>query len=397
MLGGNLSVQLEELENPTEEEIEKYRQAWKKAHDIVIAAGGLHVLGTERHESRRIDNQLRGRSGRQGDPGSSRFYLSLEDNLLRIFASERLAALMGRLGVAGEAMEHAMLTRVIENAQRKVEGHNFDIRKQLLEYDDIANEQRKVIYAQRAQIMLSEDVSKTIEAMFEEVAKEVVARYVPPESFLEQWDLLGLEKHLNEAFHLQLSTASWREGQEQVHEEVIQTTVHDHLWKRYLEKQQQFGAPLMRQLEKNVLLQALDVHWKDHLALMDHLRQGIHLRSYAQKNPKQEYKRDAFELFYSMLSSLRHHTVSQLSLLQLQVEEEVARLEEERQAAAQRPLHFEHEDLASSMMETNETAVSEDMANGSAPFVREAPKVGRNEPCHCGSGRKYKYCHGQLS
>lgn len=395
VLGGNLKVEIEALENPTEEAIEQCRIAWQKAHEQVIAAGGLHVLGTERHESRRIDNQLRGRSGRQGDPGSSCFYLSLEDNLLRIFASDRIAALIGRLGVMSEAMEHPMLSRVIENAQRKVEGHNFDVRKQLLEYDDIANEQRKVIYAQRTQVMMSEDISKTIAAMFEEVAKDVVERYVPPESFLEQWNLPGLEQHLREEFDIDFPVQQWLDSDQQVEEETVRTRVYDALLQRYQDKVQQLGAPLMRQLEKTILLQTLDMHWKDHLAMMDHLRQGINLRSYAQKNPKQEYKRDAFELFASMLNSLRHRVVSMLSMVQVEAPSDVEILEAQRQQAMSQPMQFQHGEFDESQRIATEESVA--VRDVTQPLMRNQPKIGRNDACYCGSGRKYKYCHGQIS
>ncbi len=390
VLGGNVEAEIEASDDSSPLHAETLRKEWQQAHDKVIAAGGLHVLGTERHESRRIDNQLRGRSGRQGDPGSSRFYLSLEDNLLRIFASDRLTAVMNRLGVSGEAMEHSMLTRVIENAQRKVEGHNFDIRKQLLEYDDIANEQRKVVYAQRTEIMASDDVSRTINAMHEEVANDLVNEFIPRDSFLEQWDLKGLESELRESFRVHVAVNEWTEQEEQVHEETIRETIREKLLACYADKEQLVGAQVMRQLEKSVLLQTLDLHWKDHLAVMDHLRQGIYLRSYAQKNPKQEYKKDSFELFASMLRGLRHNVVSTICLVQVQEEADVESLEAQRRRQAALPMEFQHAEASALNSEF------EEQEQEHQPFVRDQPKIGRNDPCQCGSGKKYKHCHGRL-
>lgn len=378
VLGGNLDEEIAALDNPTEAQIAECKAAWKQRHELVLKAGGLHVLGTERHESRRIDNQLRGRSGRQGDPGSSRFYLSLEDNLLRIFASERLAGLMNRLGVdEDEAMESNMLSKVIENAQRKVEGHNFDIRKQLLEFDDVANDQRKVIYAQRNEIMEQDDVSDVILAIRDEVASVVVAEHILPGSFHEQWDISSLEKQLKNDFGIVLKLQDWIDTQEQVTEVNIQEKVHAAMAAHYEQKEKDISSEILRQVEKSILLSTLDTHWKDHLAAMDHLRQGIHLRGYAQKNPKQEYKREAFALFASMLDSLRHDTFSALSLVQLQVQQDVDQLEADRRQQ-------------NSMQKLNQDAQVLGI-DGQADS-----KVGRNQPCPCGSGQKYKHCHGKI-
>lgn len=380
VLGGNLDEEIAALDNPTESDVKVCKAAWKQRHEQVLKAGGLHVLGTERHESRRIDNQLRGRSGRQGDPGSSRFYLSLEDNLLRIFASERLAGLMNRLGVdEDEAMESNMLSKVIENAQRKVEGHNFDIRKQLLEFDDVANDQRKVIYAQRNEIMEQDDVSDVILAIRDEVASVVVAEHIPPGSFHEQWDITSLEKQLKNDFGVELKLQEWIDAQEQVTESNVQEKVHTAMAAHYEQKEKDISSEILRQVEKSILLSTLDTHWKDHLAAMDHLRQGIHLRGYAQKNPKQEYKREAFALFASMLDSLRHDTFSALSLVQLQVQQDVDQLEADRRQQSSMQA-FNHNDT-----------------KGLAFDEQTEAKVGRNQPCPCGSGQKYKHCHGKIA
>src|SRR5690606_33386067 len=319
VLGGSLEAELAALgEDASEEERERVRAEWQNRHDQVVAAGGLHVIGTERHESRRIDNQLRGRAGRQGDPGSSRFYLSLEDSLLRIFASDRVAGLMQRLGMReGEAIESGLVSRVIENAQRKVEAHNFDIRKHLLDFDDVANDQRRVIYQQRNELLEAEDVSETIAAMREDVIETIVSEYIPPGSVDEQWDVAGLEAALDKELGLSLPLRRWLDEDNELHEESLRQRILEAAVRQYQEKEALAGAPVMRQFEKAVMLQVLDTHWKDHLAAMDYLRQGIHLRGYAQRNPKQEFKREAFEMFSEMLENFKREVISVLSRVQV--------------------------------------------------------------------------------
>jgi preprotein translocase subunit SecA len=394
VLGGNLEAELEHaVANADPEAI---RVAWQERHAAVVAAGGLHVVGTERHESRRIDNQLRGRSGRQGDPGSSRFYLSLEDNLMRIFASERVAGMMQKLGMQpGEAIEHPWVTRAIENAQRKVEGRNFDIRKQLLEYDDVANDQRKVIYRQRRELMDTNDISETVTAMRADILERTINPYIPPQSLEEQWDLLGLEVALQDTFGGQWPIRHWLETDHDLHEETLRERIADTLNATYAEKDQAVGPETLRQIEKAVMLQALDTHWKDHLAAMDYLRQGIHLRGYAQKNPKQEYKREAFEMFSAMLDDIKQEVVGTLSKLQVQAAERVPELTVPQPPRA---FEFKHEEFKGFGVGEDEGTPPEGPALGEdahQPFVREARKVGRNEPCPCGSGKKYKQCHGR--
>mgnify|MGYP000946461414 FL=1 len=389
VLGGNWQAELEKIENPTEAQIEKVKTEWKKRHDAVLESGGLHIIGTERHESRRIDNQLRGRSGRQGDPGSSRFYLSLDDALMRIFASEKMGNMMKRLGMErGEAIEHPWVTRAIENAQRKVEGHNFDIRKQLLEYDDVANDQRKVIYEQRNELLDEGDISETIEAIREDVISGVVDEYVPPQSLEEMWDVDGLEERLRADFAVDLPIKTWLENDDKLYEEKLRERIHSEVVQAYKAKEDVVGEQVLRQFEKAVMLQNLDSHWKEHLAAMDHLRQGIHLRGYAQKNPKQEYKRESFALFSQMLEALKVEVITILSRVKVQAEEDVQKVEEQRRQADNVPKHFEHKE-ASATPEEKSDKVRTEMRNG--------PKVGRNDPCPCGSGKKYKQCHGKLS
>jgi preprotein translocase subunit SecA len=393
VLGGNLDVELTEAGEISEDQRQQIKSDWQKRHDAVLAAGGLHVVGTERHESRRVDNQLRGRSGRQGDPGSSRFYLSLQDNLMRIFASERVAGLMQKLGMQkGEAIEHPWVNKAIENAQRKVEGHNFDIRKNLLEYDDVANDQRKVIYGQRAELMATDDVSEGVAAMREDVLNNVINTYIPPESLEEMWDVPGLEKALAAEFALPLSIQKWLDEDDNLHEETLRKRIHEALEQAYYEKEAMVGKEVLRHFEKAVMLKVLDEHWKDHLGMMDHLRQGIHLRGYAQKNPKQEYKREAFELFSQMLERVEQEVVELLSKVQIQAEEDVEAIEAQRRHAIP-PMSFHHDEI-SSAAEEDMPAVAEEHEK---PFVREGRKVGRNEPCPCGSGKKYKQCHGKLA
>ncbi len=392
VLGGNLEVEIDKLKDPTHDQIEKLRADWEKRHQTVLEAGGLHIIGTERHESRRVDNQLRGRSGRQGDPGSSRFYLSLEDNLMRIFASDRVGAIMQRLGMQeGEAIEHPWVSRAIENAQRKVEGHNFDMRKQLLEYDDVANDQRKVIYGQRNEILASEDLSGTITAIRADVVNDLIDEYVPPQSIEEQWDVPGLTEAIRAEFGLELDIQGWLDSEDQLDEEGLRQRIVEAVEQAYREKEEQYGAEVMRHIEKAVFLEVLDSQWRDHLALMDQLRQGIHLRGYAQKDPKQEYKRESFELFAAMLERIKHDVITLLSKVRIHSEEEIAALEAQRRALEEQ-MEFQH--AAVSAMQGEEEAVAE--AEPAKPFVREGRKVGRNEPCPCGSGKKYKHCHGKL-
>ncbi|MFM1911723.1 MAG: preprotein translocase subunit, ATPase [Pseudomonadota bacterium] len=367
--------------------IESIKAEWQVRHDAVLAAGGLHIIGTERHESRRVDNQLRGRSGRQGDTGSSRFYLSLEDQLLRIFASDRVSAIMERLKMPeGEAIEHPWVTRAIENAQRKVEGRNFDIRKQLLEYDDVANDQRKVIYEQRNELLEVTDVGETIAAMRHDVIDSMISTYVPPGSVEEQWDVASLEKVLQGEFNLHLPLQKMLEDNPDLNEETLRETIQNAAEEAYAGKEEMAGAGTMRQFERAVMLQSLDNHWREHLAGLDHLRQGIHLRSYAQKNPKQEYKREAFELFGALLDTVKHE-VTQVTM-QVQVKS-AADLEAVEKPTELENVQYQHTDY--------DEALASPEAEEGAPFEREGVKIGRNDPCPCGSGQKYKQCHGKLS
>ncbi|NDV90177.1 preprotein translocase subunit SecA [Alteromonas sp. 345S023] len=389
VLGGNWQAELEKIENPTQAQIDKVKAEWQKRHDEVLEAGGLHIIGTERHESRRIDNQLRGRSGRQGDPGSSRFYLSLDDALMRIFASEKMGNMMKRLGMErGEAIEHPWVTRAIENAQRKVEGRNFDIRKQLLEYDDVANDQRKVIYEQRNELLDEGDISETIAAIREDVITRVVDEYVPPQSLEDMWDVNGLEERLKADFAVDLPIKTWLENDDKLYEEKLRERIHGEVVDAYKAKEAVVGSEVLRQFEKAVMLQNLDSHWKEHLAAMDHLRQGIHLRGYAQKNPKQEYKRESFALFSEMLEALKVEVITILSRVKVQAEEDVQKVEEQRRQADNVPKNYEHEDTSAAPEEKSDKVRTE---------MRNGPKVGRNDPCPCGSGKKYKQCHGKLS
>jgi preprotein translocase subunit SecA len=401
VLGGNLEAELEEAGPDADRDA--IRAAWKARHAQVVAAGGLHVVGTERHESRRIDNQLRGRSGRQGDPGSSRFYLSLQDNLMRIFASDRVGKMMQKLGMQkGEAIEHPWVTKAIENAQRKVEGRNFDIRKQLLEYDDVANDQRKVIYRQRRELMDSVDVSDTVTAMRDDALTRLISTYIPPESLEEQWDVEGLSVALHEHFGGDWPIRKWLDEDDSLHEETLRARIHDTLTSAYAEREQLVGSATMRQIETAVMLQTLDTHWKDHLAAMDYLRQGIHLRGYAQKNPKQEYKREAFEMFSAMLDSIKHDVVATLAKLQVQTQPGVEAQPVAALGAApvrEREFEFKHERFEGfgQGSESADDAAPDGRDPQAQPYVRGDRKVGRNEPCPCGSGKKYKQCHGKAS
>ena len=403
VLGGNLEVELQSLENPAPQQLEPVRREWQERHNTVVNAGGLHIVGTERHESRRIDNQLRGRSGRQGDPGSSRFYLSLEDNLMRIFGDpNRTKALLSRVGMkAGEVIESRMLTRQIEKAQRKVEAHNFDARKNLLEYDDVANDQRKVIYQQRSELMAAEDVADAVRGIREEVVNNLISQFVAPGSVDEQWDVLGLTAALERDFGVKLGIQGWLSSDQALEEQGLRKRIVDEIAAAYEQKVAQYGAPFMRHVEKVMMLQQLDAHWREHLAAMDYMRQGIHLRGYAQKNPKQEYKREAFELFSAMLDRVKFDTVTILSKLQVRSQEQIEREEQERQQRLARALQAQHAQARSLVApEEPEQAAGpvsrQPAAAAQAPFVRGDRKVGRNEPCPCGSGKKYKHCHGAL-
>jgi preprotein translocase subunit SecA len=394
VLGGNLEMEFKEIGDDSPKR-QQARTEWDKRHQQVVSAGGLHVIGTERHESRRIDNQLRGRSGRQGDPGSSRFYLSLEDNLLRIFGSDRLSGLMQKLGMQkGEAIEHPWVSRAIENAQRKVEGRNFDIRKQLLEYDDVANDQRKVIYEQRNRLMNVDDISESITSIRLDVVNELMNQHIPPESLEEQWDVPGLEESLEREFGLKLLIAQWLKDEAGLDEEKLRARIISDADRRHTEKALAIGPDVMRHLEKAVMLQVLDTQWKDHLAAMDYLRQGIHLRGYAQKNPKEEYKRESFVLFSDMLNRIRHDVINLLAHVQVQAPQDVEALESQNRQPQE--MHFVHPSLdTGGQPEEGDDAVGE--AAAQKPMTRRQPKVGRNEPCPCGSGKKYKHCHGKLA
>ncbi|MEW6611293.1 MAG: preprotein translocase subunit SecA [Pseudomonadota bacterium] len=398
VLGGNPEPLIQQVrddvllsEEQKQAKIEQIRQEWQARHDEVIQLGGLHIVGTERHESRRVDNQLRGRAGRQGDPGSSRFFLSLEDSLMRIFASERIGVIMQRLGMQeGEAIEHKWVTKAIENAQRKVEGRNFDIRKQLLEYDDVANEQRKVIYQQRNSLMDTDDISDTIAELRREVLEELLVTYAPAGVMEEEWDLAGLEDALERQFGARLPVREWLAQDQAMHRDALFERLLADLESLYAAKVELVGAPVMRHFEKAAMLQVLDTQWKDHLAAMDHLRQGIHLRGYAQKNPKQEYKREAFEMFNDMIRRVKTEVIEIVSRLHVAAEQDVAAFEEQRPHPAE--VQYQHPSFAEAA-----GGVEEGPEMRPQPIVREGQKVGRNEPCPCGSGKKYKHCCGRLA
>ena len=394
VLGGSFEAELEALgEDATEQQKEHVKAEWQKRHDAVLEAGGLHIIGSERHESRRIDNQLRGRSGRQGDKGSSRFYLSLEDNLMRIFASERMAGLMQKLGMEeGEAIEHPWVSRAIENAQRKVEGHNFDIRKQLLEFDDVANDQRKVIYEQRNELMATDDVSENILSMRESVINDVISDYIPLNSIDEQWNISGLEVALKDDFALELDIAGWLDSEDDLHEQNLRERIVEKALEQYQEKEDFTGPEVMRHFEKAIMLQTLDAQWKEHLAQMDYLRQGINLRGYAQKDPKQEFKRESFQLFTAMLGNIKLEVIKLISRIQVRAQEDVEAVEEQRRQTAD--VEYQHEQ-AESMGGEGESAEAE--LSAAQPYTREGQKVGRNDPCPCGSGKKFKNCCGKIS
>ena len=398
VLGGNVDKQIEQIKHDETlddatraQRIEALKAEWKQVHDQVLAAGGLHIIGTERHESRRVDNQLRGRSGRQGDPGSSRFYLSLEDPLLRIFAGDRVAAIMNKFKMPeGEAIEHSFVTRAIENAQRKVEARNFDMRKQILEYDDVANDQRKVIYQQRNELLESADIAETIAAMRDGVVEDLISDYIPPGSMEEQWNVSGLEKALESEYRIELPVAHWLETEKALDEHGLRERIRAAVAALYQHKVDRVTPEIMRHYERIVMLSSLDSHWREHLAALDHLRQGIHLRGYAQKNPKQEYKREAFELFGNMLEAIKRDVTQTLVNVEIRSEEDVEEIEA---PPAPENVQYHHADY--------EEALGQDAGEGTddehKPFVRDSMKVGRNDPCPCGSGKKYKQCHGKLS
>ncbi|WOJ98380.1 preprotein translocase subunit SecA [Congregibacter brevis] len=399
VLGGNLEAELRQAGDISDEQREAMQADWEERHAKVLEAGGLHILGTERHESRRIDNQLRGRAGRQGDPGVSRFYLSLEDNLMRIFASDRVKNFMQALGMEkGEAIEHRMVTNAIEKAQRKVEGRNFDIRKQLLEYDDVANDQRQIIYQQRNDLLTEAEISDTITAIRHDVVNQAIDSFIPPMSVEEQWDVPGLERQLEAEFAITLPIQQWLEEDDKLHEDAIRERVLAEIQQAYDLKGENVGPDMLR-IEKQIMLQVLDTLWKEHLATMDHLRQGIHLRAYAQKNPKQEYKRESFELFQELLSSLKYEVVKFLSHVQIQKKNEAELIEQQRRhEAEQAKLAFQHAQASGMAPAQPADAPNSEQAEAppAQPITRSEPKVGRNDPCPCGSGKKYKQCHGAL-
>lgn len=398
LLGGNWEVEVAALENPSPEQIAQIKADWQKRHQAVLESGGLQVIASERHESRRIDNQLRGRAGRQGDAGSSRFYLSLEDSLMRIFASDRVKNFMKALGMqSGEAIEHRMVTNAIEKAQRKVEGRNFDIRKQLLEFDDVNNEQRKVIYHMRNTLLAADNIGETIADFRQDVLNATVSAHIPPQSLPEQWDVAGLEAALKSDFGVELPVQQWLDEDDHLYEETLREKLMTELLAAYNEKEEQASAEALRTFEKQIVLRVLDDLWKDHLSTMDHLRHGIHLRGYAQKNPKQEYKRESYTLFSELLDSIKRDSIRVLSHVQVRREdpiEEEARLRQEAEALAAR-MQFQHDEAPG--LEAPEVLGEEvDVALAQAP-VRNDQKLGRNELCWCGSGKKFKHCHGEIN
>ena len=401
VLGGKWEAEIAEITNPSDDRLQQIKGDWQKRHDQVIEAGGLHIIGTERHESRRIDNQLRGRSGRQGDPGYSRFYLSMEDNLLRIFATDGVKNFMRRLGMEqGEAIEHGMVTRSIEKAQRKVEGRNFDVRKQLLEYDNVANDQRTIIYRQRNELMASDDITDLLEGMRSEVVDALVDNYIPPQSVPEQWDISGLEQSIETEFGSEKPIQKWLDEDDQLYEEQLKAKITALLTEEYLQKCDLVGAK-MREFEKQITLQILDRLWKEHLATMDHLRQGIFLRSYGGKNPRQEYKREAFAQFTELMLALQQEVIKVLSHIQIKQDEAADTIERQREEESARAgMNYQHQTMSALANteggEGKEPSQEPRGGNKQSPFVREIAKVGRNDPCPCGSGKKYKQCCGKL-
>lgn len=393
VLGGKLEAELAALpEGTSEEQIEAVKADWQQRHELVLSQGGLHIIGTERHESRRIDNQLRGRAGRQGDPGSSRFFLSLEDNLLRIFAPERIKGMMQKLGMEkGEAIEHRMVSNAVEKSQRKLEGRNFDIRKQLLEYDDVANDQRTVIYEQRNDLMGADEIGDVIANVRTEVVNSRIDDHIPPQSLAEQWDVPGLETDLQSQFGVELPVQSWLDEDDRLHEDALRERILSAIEDSYTEKEAVVGAEPIRTFEKQVMLQVIDARWKEHLATMDMLRQGIHLRGYAQKNPKQEYKRESFELFQNLLFAIKEDVIRILSHVQVRSPEEIEAEERARREEAEKAMQYQHDQMQATAQEMAKAAAAEEVE-----LVTGGQKVGRNEPCPCGSGKKYKQCHGKL-
>lgn len=395
VLGGNWKAQLANIPNPTQAQIDSLKKQWEQDHAAVLAAGGLHIIGTERHESRRIDNQLRGRAGRQGDPGLSRFYLSLEDDLMRIFASDNVRNMMRKLGMQkGEAIEHRWVTRSIEGAQRKVEARNFDMRKNLLKYDDVANEQRRVIYHQRDEVLASSTLADMFENMYEDVIATVVTEFIPPQSIDDQWNIAGLEKALHTDFKMDLPVKKWLDEDNRLEEIGLRAKLAQAAREAYKQNRVKMGDEIANMIEKQVMLQVLDRHWKEHLAAMDYLRQGIHLRGYAQKNPEQEYKRESFELFQQLLGAVKLEVVQTIATIHIPSEEEVAAMEAQQVAqAAAMNLHMEHPELMSDEEGVPATIESDD--NSGNPYAGQY--ISRNDPCPCGSGKKYKQCHGRLA
>jgi len=394
VLGGSFEEEINKLDHPTEAKIAKIKEDWAVRHQQVLDSGGLHIIGSERHESRRIDNQLRGRAGRQGDPGSSRFYLSLEDNLMRIFASDKVKGLMQRMGMEeGEAIEHPWLSKAIENAQRKVEGHHYESRKNILEYDNVANDQRKVIYEQRSDVMGSDDISETIVGLREDVIGNLVANFIPAGSLEERWDIKGLTAALKLDFAMELPIQQWLDDEDDLYEENLLARIMQHLLAQYQVKEELLGSDDARRFEKQIMLWVLDSNWKDHLAGMDYLRKGIGFRSSAQKDPKQEYKRESFQMFKDLVDRIKEEVVSKIHLIEVQSQAQIDELEEQNQQASD--VSYEHADAAAEAA-PEPAAKAPKRPAGPVP-VRTAPKVGRNEPCPCGSGKKYKQCHGKLA
>ncbi|WP_447508156.1 preprotein translocase subunit SecA [Acinetobacter lactucae] len=395
ILGGNWKAKLAKLENPTAEDEARLKAQWEQDHEDVLQAGGLHIIGSERHESRRIDNQLRGRAGRQGDPGVSRFYLSLEDDLMRIFAGDRVVGMMRAMGLKeDEAIEHKMVSRSIENAQRKVEARNFDIRKNLLKYDDVNNEQRKIIYSQRDEVLAENTLKDYVEEMHREVMQGMIANFIPPESIHDQWDVEGLENALRIDLGIELPIQEWLDQDRRLDEEGLVERISDEVIERYRQRRAQMGDESAAMLERHFVLNSLDRHWKDHLAAMDYLRQGIHLRGYAQKNPEQEYKKEAFNLFVNMLGIIKTDVVTDLSRVHIPTPEELAEMEaQQQQQAESMKLSFEHDDVDGL---TGEVTLSQETMNESADQQAYPVPESRNAPCPCGSGLKYKQCHGKI-
>ena len=398
LLGGNWKAKLAKIENYTTEDEARLKAEWEQQHDMVLSSGGLHIIGSERHESRRIDNQLRGRAGRQGDPGVSRFYLSLEDDLMRIFAGDRVVGMMRAMGLKeDEAIEHKMVSRSIENAQRKVEARNFDIRKNLLKYDDVNNEQRKIIYSQRDEVLTESTLQDYIEGMHHEVMKGVIENYIPPESIHDQWDIDGLERALRDDLSIDLPVNQWLEEDRRLDEEALVERISDGIVKRYRDRRGQMGDESAAMLERHFMLSALDRHWKEHLAAMDYLRQGIHLRGYAQKNPEQEYKKEAFNLFVNMLAVIKSDVITDLSRVHVPTAEELAEMEAQKQAQAESmQLNLSHADFDGLAIENNDNLLSDESQFEPIDQQNIVPPASRNAPCPCGSGLKYKQCHGKI-